>query len=81
MLLTGKNYGKTVEGNGNVGILFGRLYLKLWQMKWFMQQAVGCWQNQDDCYGLISSVASCLPTQQPPVQEGNLICQGIPCKH
>lgn len=28
MLLTGKSYGKTVKGGGNVGLLLGSLYLK-----------------------------------------------------
>lgn len=63
MLLTGKSYGKTVKGDGNVGLLLGSLYLKFWQIKWFTQQAVGRWQSQDDCYDLISSLASCLPAQ------------------
>lgn len=49
MLLTGKSYGKTVKGSGNVGLLLGSLYLKHWQMKWFTQQTMACWQNQDDC--------------------------------
>lgn len=33
MLLTGKSYGKTVKGSGNVGLLLGSLYLKHCQMK------------------------------------------------
>lgn len=58
-----KLLSETVNSDANVGLLLERLYPKLWQMKQFMQQAVGCWQNQGNCGGLLSSVSSCLSTQ------------------
>lgn len=63
MAIIKKLLSKPVNSDANVGLLLGGLYPKLWQMKQFMQQAVGCWQNQGNCNGLLSSLASCLPTQ------------------
>lgn len=73
MLLTRKNYGKIIKGDGNAGLQFWSLSDRLKDLHSIQVWRVG---KTRTIYDLISSIASCLPTQ-PHAQEGNIICPRV----